>query len=144
MILERLKRQLEIDEGKVLTVYVDSLGNLTGGIGHKILPEDGLKEGDKITETQCADWLIDDIAIAIIDCKVIFTNWDDYNSEVQEVLVNMLFNLGRTNFLTFKKFILAVYQEDWMTASKEGLDSRWAKQVGKRAQRLMQRLRYVA
>jgi GH24 family phage-related lysozyme (muramidase) len=40
-------------EGKVLSVYKDSLGVLTCGIGHKVLPEDGLQLGDPITEAQC-------------------------------------------------------------------------------------------
>ena len=50
----------------------------------------------------------------------------------------MVFNLGLSRFLNFKKFIDAMEQKDYETAGKEMLDSKWAKQVGDRAKRLKQ------
>ncbi len=148
MNLERLKRQLEIDEGKKLRVYLDHLGYPTVGIGHLVKdssPERvrSLQVGDKITEEECHELFIQDISIAVGDCKIIFDEWDSFPSEVQEILVNMLFNLGRPRFLTFKKMIAAVYQRDWQRASEEMADSRWANQVGARATRLIKRMRSV-
>ncbi len=52
---------------------------------------------------------------------------------MQEVLVEMVFNLGINRFKTFRKMIKAVKQGDYVLASREMLDSRWAKQVGQRA-----------
>lgn len=146
--LDRLKRQLEIDEGKRLRVYLDHLGYPTVGIGHLIKESDppeirSLQVNDKITEQQCTQLFLEDVAIAVGDCKVIFDDWETYPSEVQEILVNMLFNLGRPRFLTFKNMIAAVYARDWEKAAYEMSDSRWANQVGARATRLIKRMRNI-
>ena len=39
--------------------------------------------------------------------------------------------------------LTAINKEDYKTAAKEGLDSRWAKQVYNRSKRLMDRLRDI-
>jgi len=49
------------------------------------------------------------------------------------VLLDLLYNLGLTRFLTFKKMIAAIREQDWVTASKELMDSRYAQQVPIRA-----------
>ena len=43
--------------------------------------------------------------------------------------------------MKFKMMFLAIDSGDYVRASEEGLDSRWAKQVYNRAKRLMNRLR---
>jgi lysozyme len=50
----------------------------------------------------------------------------------------MIFNLGLTKLLNFKKFLAAMEAGDYVTAGKEMLDSRWARQVGNRSDRLEQ------
>src|SRR5690348_9873974 len=52
---------LENREGVRLTVYKDSKGIPTVGVGHVVLPEDGLKLGDKITQAQCDAFLAHDL-----------------------------------------------------------------------------------
>lgn len=54
----------------------------------------------------------------------------------QAALVNMAFNLGLPRLLGFYEMIAALEVQDWESAAEEMLDSRWAKQVGARAQRL--------
>ena len=47
--LDKLRKQLEVDEGVKYEIYVDSVGELTFGIGHLIIdgdPEYGLPEGN--------------------------------------------------------------------------------------------------
>jgi GH24 family phage-related lysozyme (muramidase) len=53
----------------------------------------------------------------------------------ERALINMAFNLGY-RLSGFKKFLAAVNAEDWETAAKEMMDSKWAQQVGDRAVRL--------
>ena len=53
----------------------------------------------------------------------------------------MAFNLGITKLKKFKMMFLAIDSGDYVRASEEGLDSKWAKQVYNRAKRLMNRLR---
>jgi len=56
----------------------------------------------------------------------------------QRVLVDMGFNLGTPTLMKFQKMWDAIEDEDWVEASEQMLDSRWAKQVGRRAERLSQ------
>ena len=58
-------------------------------------------------------------------------------------IANMAFNLGITRLKKFQLMLSAINAEDYITASKEGLNSRWAKQVHNRAKRLMGRLRDI-
>lgn len=65
----------------------------------------------------------------------------------KDVVLNMTFNLGLPGFRRFKKTIDAIEAEDWEKAAREMLNSRWAKQVGKRAEELaamMKRGKYKA
>jgi lysozyme len=54
----------------------------------------------------------------------------------QMVVVDMLFNLGRVRFGTFKKFQAALALKDYTLAAHEMKDSRWYDQVGRRAVKL--------
>jgi len=55
--------------------------------------------------------------------------------------MNMLFNLGYTRFLGFKKMLHAIEVRDFNHAANEMLDSKWAGQVGQRAIELAQIMR---
>jgi len=55
-------------------------------------------------------------------------------------MVNMCFNLGYPRLSKFKKFLAAMEDNDFETAAKEMMDSKWATQVGDRAERLKQRV----
>ena len=63
--------------------------------------------------------------------------------EVQQILVNMMFNMGRTRLSKFKNMNSAILEGDWTRAAVEGRDSRWHQQVTNRAERLMVRLEQV-
>jgi len=85
-----------------------------------------------------------DLDTAIGECVALYG--DQFNAwpgEVQEVLVNMMFNMGRTRLGGFKNFRAALEEGDWKRAGVEGRDSRWYKQVTNRAERLMVRLENV-
>ncbi len=52
---------------------------------------------------------------------------------VRAALQNMCFNLGLPRLLSFKKMIAALEKKDYLLASIEALNSKWAKQVGQRS-----------
>ena len=52
--------------------------------------------------------------------------------------------MGAPRLSKFKKFIAAVNDGNWSTAAVEMMDSRWATQVGKRAERLRDRIQAIA
>jgi hypothetical protein len=75
--------------------------------------------------------------------KIFPGQFDVLPDHVQEVLMNMRFQLGPGGFRSFKKFIAAVKGWDFVLAQKEGLDSKWARHDSpERANELMEVLRH--
>jgi lysozyme len=146
MNIERLQKQLEIDEGVVYKIYEDHLGYATFGIGHLITTNDlesGLELGTPVSEERVAEAFKYDVAISVSECQVLYNMWDTFPEEVQEILVNMMFNLGRPRLTKFKNMKKALDSRCWELAATEGRDSLWYRQVGNRAERLMGRLENV-
>jgi lysozyme len=145
---EAVFEQLKIDEGVVYEIYEDHLGYATFGVGHLVLesdPEQGEPVGTPISEERVRECFEKDLQTAIDECVVLYKDsWETFPGEVQEVLVNMLFNLGRPRLTKFKNFNAKLIAGDYAGAAPEGLDSIWARQVGNRAIRLMERLENVS
>ncbi len=149
MKFDQLLEQLQYDEGMVREIYLDHLGYPTFGVGHLIKeddPEHGKPVGTKVTYARVQECFRQDVDIAIKECSILYREdyFEDYPGEVQEILVNMMFNMGRPRLSGFKKMKAALEKGDWKEAAKEGRDSKWYKQVTKRAERLMSRLEKVS
>tara|TARA_Y100000004_G_scaffold73298_1_gene82308 strand:- start:633 stop:1040 length:408 start_codon:yes stop_codon:yes gene_type:complete len=72
-------------------------------------------------------------------------NWFEGSpNEVKSVVVNMCYQLGIRGFSKFKKTIYYLETEQYEEASKECLDSLWAKQTPNRAKELSERLASLA
>jgi len=145
---EAVFEQLKIDEGVVNEIYLDHLGYPTFGVGHLILESDeehGREVGTPVTEERVRSCFETDLDIAIGECELLYEDgvFGNLPDEVQQILVNMMFNMGRTRLSKFKKMHAAILESDWKTAAVEGRDSRWYKQVTNRAERLMSRLEQV-
>lgn len=140
--------QLKIDEGVVYEIYNDHLGYPTFGVGHLVLeadPEHGEPLGTPVSEERVKEVFEKDLDISISECQVLYGDaWEGFPNEVQEILVNMLFNLGRPRLSKFKNFNKHIHNHDWKAAAPEGTDSLWYRQVGNRAERLMSRLEAIA
>ena len=146
MNIEQVQKQLEIDEGVVYKIYTDHLGYPTFGIGHLITKNDPEFEepvGTPVSKERVDSVFAIDIKIAEDECCVLYPFWEELPEEVQEILVNMMFNLGRPRLTKFKKMNAALEMGDWKTAAVEGRDSRWYHQVGSRSERLMTRMENV-
>jgi len=144
---EAVYEQLKIDEGVVYEVYKDHLGYPTFGVGHLIIesdPEYGWDVGDPVSEERVKECFEKDLDLSISECVALYGDqFNEWPGEVQEILVNMMFNMGRTRLGGFKNFRKALEAHDWKQAAIEGRDSRWHKQVTNRAERLMVRLESV-
>lgn len=129
MDIGRLKDRIKLHEGFRSKVYQDTVGKWTIGYGRNV--EDvGLSEGE-------ADILLEnDIAAAVKGAQAIFVNFDRLSFPRQEVLVEMVFNLGAAGLSKFHLMIGAVEVEQFDRAADEMLDSKWATQVGMRAKEL--------
>ncbi|XP_052258420.1 probable T4-type lysozyme 1 [Dreissena polymorpha] len=142
---ENVKRQLKIDEGDINKIYKDSLGFPTFGIGHRIKDTD--PEHDKPLGTVISDERIyaafdADLKDAIALTKAIYPCVEGWPSEVKEIMVNMVFNLGG-KLRQFVKLGEALNARDWQKAADEMANSKWYGQVGKRAERLVARMTNV-
>ena len=144
---ESVFEQLKIDEGVVNEIYKDHLGYPTFGVGHLVLdsdPEFGQDVGTPVTEERTKQCFEKDLDTSISECVALYgDDFTDWPGVVQEVLVNMMFNMGRTRLGKFNNFRKALEAQDWKQAGIEGRDSRWHKQVTNRAERLMERLEQV-
>ncbi len=138
-----LRKQLEIDEGCVLSIYKDHLGYPTFGIGHLVLesdPEHGKPVGTAVSETRMLEAFDHDVVSVVADCHILYPDFEALPEEAQQIIGNMMFNMGRTRLSKFKNMKRAVDARQWKTASVEMMDSAWYRQVPNRAQRLVDRM----
>lgn len=116
-------------EGLRLRLYKCPSGKLTIGYGHNI-------EDLGISLSQ-AEWILQtDLEYANMECYAMIPAYAKVNDARKFVLLDMCFNMGIKRLLTFKKMLAALDKNDYDKAAKEMLDSKWAKQVGKRAKEL--------
>ncbi len=88
------KRDLEVSEGRRRDVYTDHLGFLTVGIGHKILPTDGLKKGDVITDARIDELFAEDVQIALRAARSQAIELGKYTPSFLAALIEVNFQLG--------------------------------------------------
>jgi len=142
----QLREELERDEGVKYEIYLDHLGYPTFGIGHLIRPDDpenGCDVGTSVSEDRVIDSFNADVETVLFDCQVLYKDFNDLPEEVQHIIANMMFNMGRSRLSKFKGMKRGVDAQDWNAAADEMVDSRWYKQVTKRADRLVERMRNV-
>ena len=147
MNVDKLREQLKIDEGVKYEVYKDHLGYPTFGIGHLVVEGDeemGKPVGTPVSEERVNSVFESDVQKFVVESEKVFPNLKDLPEEAQQVIVNMCFNMGAPRLSKFKKFIAAVNDGNWSTAAVEMMDSRWATQVGVRAERLRDRVQALS
>ena len=146
MDIDKLREEIEYDEGSVGKIYLDHLGLPTFGIGHLVLesdPEHGWEVGTYVTKDRCNEAFDSDIENVLSDCHRLYPDFDDLPEEVQRIVANMMFNMGRPRLSKFKGMKRGVDSQDWNAAADEMVDSIWYRQVTKRADRLVERMRNV-
>ena len=147
MNLEQLREQLEIDEGVKYEVYNDHLGYATFGVGHLVLesdPEFGDPIGAPVSESRVIEAFEQDCENVLRDCNILYEDFDDLPEEAQQVIANMMFNMGRPRLSKFKGMKRGVDSRDWNAAANEMVDSAWYRQVTNRADRLVERIRALS
>lgn len=137
-------------EGLVLTVYKDTLGIDTIGIGRNLkdrgiskeeldymdIPNMDVVYEHGITEADARYLALNDIAIVENELCRVHPCVEDLDSVRQLILMDMAFNMGVPRLCKFVKMWNAIHEENFEAASREMLDSRWARQVGGRAKKL--------
>ena len=128
--------------------YFDSLGILTIGIGHAMghnspgpMTEVAMGVGGVMDKAWPEDVLLllfhHDLTEHERELENLAAEKNVDLNTLQDVqirgLLNMTFNMGRGRLSKFKKMWEALRDGDWVGAEREALDSRWARQVGRRS-----------
>ena len=110
-------------EGKRSVVYVDTLGHLTAGIGHKLDGADlaDYSEGDIVSEDVVELWWAQDFRRAMQACEKHFPKFDDFPHIVKLALLNFCFQLGADAPLKFPRATALINQRRWLDAADEWL-----------------------
>ena len=146
MDIDKLREEIAYDEGSVNEIYLDHLGVPTFGIGHLVLdsdPEYGQPVGTPVSEDRCNSAFDQDVKTVLDDCSILYDDFDDLPEEAQRIIANMMFNMGRPRLSKFKGMKRGVDARDWNAAADEMVDSNWYRQVTKRADRLVARMRAI-
>ncbi len=146
MDIEKLRDQLKIDEGCVNSVYLDHLNLPTVGIGHLVTEWDdeyGKPVGTEVSEDRVNELFDKDVQVTIDECKLLYNDFDELPEEAQQIIANMMFNMGRPRLSRFHKMKKAVDAGDWEEAGNQMKDSRWYDQVTTRADRLVKRMKAI-
>jgi lysozyme len=127
---------LKSNEGFRAYPYHCPAGYLTIGYGRNI-------EQRGITNEEAEYLLRQDILLCRQEMEA-FPWYYGQPPSVRDALVNMCYNLGLPTLLKFKRMLTALEAHDYHTAAEEALNSRWAKQVGKRAREVADMIRSAA
>lgn len=134
--MNKLIEQLKRHEGVRTHAYKCSANMVTVGVGRNIDENGGLG----LSEDEIEYLLENDVK----RCKkeLIALPWFvEIDSVRQDALVNLCFNLGMTRLLGFENALTAMSVGDYDLAADEFMDSRWAKQVGYRAEEVCTMIR---
>ena len=135
MNMDRLLESVKKHEGYKNKVYLDTLGKRTVGVGH-LCVEDFWEDDKEYEEKFLMDILEADLQNAIKGAKDLMAENGcmDIDEIAEEIIIEMIFQLGKTGVSKFKNMWKALSGLDYSTAASEMLDSRWAKQTPNRAQ----------
>lgn len=133
--MRQLAQELIKDhEGFRDTAYLCPAGKWTAGWGHN-LEAHGIVERGPFTLDQCRQWLREDIDASIADLET-FDWWDGLSDVRKAALVDFRFNVGPGTMRQFKRMLAAIAGKDFDSAAEELLDSKYARQTGRRARKI--------
>lgn len=139
----KTRKQLERHEGRREYVYDDATGNrVRSGDNLKGAPTIGV--GYNLAARPLPDDVINRLANLVIQEAYDQLQNEQYfhrlNNPRQAVLVSMVVNLGWHGFRSFSKMRDALRRDDYESAAEEMMASRWAGQVGRRAEELSEQM----
>ena len=137
VVRDTLIEDIKKEEGYRSSVYLDTLQKPTIGYGFLI---DTLE----LQEDICQLILMRKLEKLIKSIKFNFKWFDDMPDKVQDVIINMCYQLGVSGVSKFKKTIQFMKNQQWDRASVEMLDSKWGReQTPQRAKRLSEIVKSV-
>jgi len=135
MTYEDLKERIKLHEGFRNYVYLDSLGKRTVGYGHLCRDEEQWDIKKTYSQEELDLCFENDFGHAVNQAADLIGNLK-LKPEAKEVIIEMVFQLGKTGVSKFKKMWTAFGNYDYNEAANQMLDSKWAKQTPERAKDL--------
>ena len=133
---------LMFEEGYRPRAYYCSEGYPTIGIGTKLGPKDApLSHYTFTVSEKVAKAMLDDELLSARKELIKHRWYTDLNSDRQDIIKSMAYQLGVNGLFKFKKMIAALERKDWAEAEIQALDSLWARQTPNRASRHAEVLR---
>ena len=129
--MEKLIKMITRHEGVRSHMYICSKNMETIAIGRSIGPG-----GLGLSDDEISYLLANDINRVIDELSASFPWFLELDEVRRDAIIDICFNLGITKLLNFKNALNAMEIEDWKAASMHFYDSRWANQVGDRADEL--------
>lgn len=145
------------DEGEKLTIYKDTEGYWTIGVGHLLTKspskDEAIRQLDKLVGTGHYGYINKQESRKILEIDINQTIKQIGRTELINVytsldivrrtaLVNMCYQLGVQGVLQFKKMIQHLNAREYEKAADEALNSKWALQTPNRAKRVTDVIRY--
>ena len=142
--MDRLKDSVKQHEGYRNKVYLDTLGKRTVGVGH-LCVEDFWEDDKEYEEKFLLEILEKDLQEAIHGARSLMGEYGcaDIDEQAEEILIEMVFQLGKTGVSKFKNMWKALAELNYVGASFEMLDSRWAKQTPNRAKAMAKTMKEI-
>ena len=142
MNLERLLESVKKHEVYRNKVYLDTLGKRTVGVGH-LCVEDFWEDDKEYEESFLMEILQKDLQEAIRGAKELMEEHGcaDIDERAEEILIEMVFQLGMTGVSKFRNMWKCLSELNYLGASFEMLDSRWAKQTPNRAKDMAEQMK---
>lgn len=139
-VVTHLLTRLQIHEGERFTVYDDATGEpiRRGSVvqGHPTIGVGRNLAGRGISKTESRMLLLADVRNSVTEVDATWPWALDMGGPRYSVLVELCFNLGLPTLKTFINTLRAMERGDYAAAADGMLHSKWARQVGRRADRL--------
>ena len=132
----QLKSRIKKNEGYSNQTYHDQMGKPTIGFGHLIKKREKFLHQKKYSKKYLNKIFENDFSLALSDFNKSYKA-KDLSKNSQEVLLEMIFQLGIKNCLKFKKFNKSLKRKLPYMAALEMLNSRWYVQTPKRVEKLI-------
>jgi lysozyme len=143
-ILFRTAALCKVFEGFESIPYFDSVGIESIGFGRnlEVFPYGTFDDEnpDRDFTTHPMSWeeayyfMVDRLSDSYSELGILHPKFLTYRVEAQVILLDMAYNMGTHGLLRFKNTLAAIESKDWRRASRELLDSKWARQTKRRAQ----------
>jgi lysozyme len=142
-------QQIKIDEGFRTYAYKDTQGNRTIGYGYNLDANPLALDAAElqrlnlvgVSEPKACEYIVRTLEIVRTQLKNHFEWYEELPENPKQVLDNMTYNLGIGGILEFKKFLYCLWCRDYQGAAHEMQYSKWYKQTGNRAARLVEKMK---